>query len=103
MHARMGARVIYPQAIGIPAIMRGNLIHDALYKLYIDLPSSQDIGAWQANELSTRIADAIDFAVGRHEKNTDAVLQQLLILERARMSDLLRAFVAIERYSYAVR
>ena len=96
VHARMGARVIYPQAIGIPAIMRGNLIHDALYKLYIDLPSSQDIGAWQANELSTRIADAIDFAVGRHEKNTDAVLQQLLILERARMSDLLRAFVAID-------
>jgi probable DNA repair protein len=96
VHARMGARVIYPQAIGIPATMRGNLIHDALYKLYIDLPSSQDIGAWQASELSTRIADAVDFAVSRHEKNIDAVLQQLLILERARISDLLRAFVAID-------
>ncbi len=96
VHGRMRARVIYPQAVGIPAPMRGNMIHDALYKLYMDLPSSESIAAWQGDELTTRIDDAVNFAFGRHEKNTDAVLQQLLLLERGRISDLLREFVAID-------
>jgi ATP-dependent helicase/nuclease subunit B len=93
---RMGARVIYPQAVGIPAMMRGNLIHDALYNLYIDLPSSDDIRDWQGKDLTERINASVDFAFARHERNADAVLQQLLLLERHRISDLLRQFVAVD-------
>ena len=96
IYGRMGARVIDPQAVGIPASMRGTLIHDALYKLYIDLPSSDNIRAWQGEELSGRIAAAVDFAFARHERNLDAVLQQLMLLERSRLSKLLRQFVALD-------
>ncbi len=96
IHGRMGARLIYPQAIGIPASMRGNLIHDALYKLYIDLPASDVIRSWQGEELAARVEAAVDFAFSRHERNTDAVLQQLLLLERQRISGLLHEFVAVD-------
>ena len=93
---RMGARIVNPQALGIPAPMRGKLIHDALYNLYNDLPASGVIRDWGSDELSTRIGRAVSFAFTRHEKNADAVLQQLLFLERARISDLLRSFVAVD-------
>jgi len=96
VHGRMGARVIYPQAVGIPAMMRGNLIHDALYNLYIDLPSSDDIRDWRGTNLTERIDAAVDFAFARHERNVDAVLQQLMMLERRRISGLLRQFVAVD-------
>ena len=95
-YGRMGARAIYPQAVGIPAPMRGNLIHDALYKLYLDLPNSQEIRQWDREGLNRRVADAVDFAFVKHEKNTDAVLQQLLFLERRRIAELLRQFVVID-------
>ena len=94
--SRMGARVIYPQAVGIPAPMRGNLIHDALYNLYIDLPSSETIRSWKDKELSDRVDAALDFAFARHERNADAVLQQLLGLERHRVSGLLGHFVVTD-------
>lgn len=96
VQGRMGARVIYPQAVGIPAPMRGNLIHDALYHLYIDLPSSDNIRGWQGKDLTERIDAAVDFAFMRHERNVDAVLQQLMLLERHRISELLRQFVAVD-------
>ena len=96
VHARLGARSIYPQAIGIPAPMRGNLVHDALYKMYIDLPSSADIRNWRGEELTARIDDAVNVAFARHERNSDAVLQQLLFQERRRIAGLLREFVTID-------
>jgi len=96
VQGRMGARVIYPQAVGIPASLRGNLIHDALYNLYIDLPSSDDICAWQGEELTGRIDTAVNFAFARHEQNVDAVLRQLMLLERRRISALLRQFIVVD-------
>jgi len=96
VQGRMGARVIYPQALGIPASMRGNLIHDALYKLYIDLPSSDNIRGWQGKELTERIDTAVNFAFARHERNVDAVLRQLMLLERRRIAELLRQFIAVD-------
>lgn len=96
VQSRMGAKVIYPQATGIPARLRGNLIHDALYQLYVDLPSSEMIRSWQHRDLTSRIDAALNLAFARHEKNTDAVLLQLLALERRRVAGLLRQFVAID-------
>ena len=93
---RMGARVIFPQAVGIPPPMRGNLIHDALYKLYIELPSSDLLRSWSDDDLDHRIEEALDFAFARHERNADTVLQQLLSLERRRIAGLLRQFVTID-------
>lgn len=94
---RVGVRPIQPQAIGIPASLRGNIIHDALHKLYIDTPSSREIRTWQGDDLTQRIADALDFAFQRHDRNTDAVLHQLFALERGRVANLLRHFVTLDR------
>ena len=93
---RMGARRIYPQAVGIPAPMRGNLIHDALHHLYAELPTSAKIAGWNDEELSRRIGNAVDTAFVRHEKNADGVLHQVFALERRRLDRLLRAFVAAD-------
>lgn len=101
---RMGAKRIYPQAVGIPAPMRGNLLHDALHHLYVELPTSASIAGWNDEELSRRIGQAVDNAFARHEKNTDSVLHQIFALERQRLSGLLRAFVAADcaRDSFAI-
>lgn len=96
IQGRMRARRIYPQAIGISPPMRGNILHDALYNLYLDLPDDSVIRGWTGAKLETRIATAVEFALARHERNADRVLQQLLALERARVASLLRQFVAID-------
>jgi ATP-dependent helicase/nuclease subunit B len=93
IQSRLGARQIDPQVVGIPPPMRGNLIHDALYKLYIERPNSESIRGWQDSELTQQIAVAVDYAFARHEKNSDSTLRQLLILERNRLTELLRRFV----------
>jgi probable DNA repair protein len=96
IQGRLRAKRIYPQAIGITPLMRGNMIHDALYKMYLDLPGDAEIRAWAEGDLEKRIAEAVEFAVSRHERNADRVLQQLLVLERARVATLLREFVEID-------
>jgi RecB family exonuclease len=96
VQSRLGARQLYVQAVGIPPPMRGNLIHDALYKLFIDLPDNHAIQSWEGENLARRIAAAVDFAFARHERQTDAVLQQVFALERGRVAALLRQFVAID-------
>jgi len=93
---RMGTRLISPQAVGISAALRGSIIHDALYKLFIDLPASNTIREWQGGEVSSRVNAALDSAFSRHEHNTDAVLQQLLALERRRVARLLRRIIEID-------
>jgi probable DNA repair protein len=91
---RLDVRVLDEQASGLPPLLRGNLVHYALYKLYIDKPSRDELNEWQ--DLDERIANAIDFAFARHERNTDAVLRKLLALERERVAGLLREFIALD-------
>jgi len=94
---RLGVRYLQPQAVGLPAALRGNIIHDALYQLYIDTPTHHDISAWTEDQLLERIGGAVDSAFARHERNTDEVLIELLKLERLRIGELLKQFVDIDR------
>lgn len=91
---RLGVRAIDEQTAGLPALLRGNLIHDALYQLYFDKPSRNDIAGW--TDLEQRISRAVDFAFGRHERNADRVLLALLAMERRRVAGLLHSFVKID-------
>lgn len=93
---RLGVKYLPPQAIGLPPALRGNIIHDALFRLYADTPSRNDILSWADEELSSRIAQSLNSAFARHERNSDAVLAELFKLERRRMSSLLRGFVSID-------
>jgi probable DNA repair protein len=94
---RLGVRVLQQQAIGLPAALRGNIIHDALYQLYVDTPSRNDILGWSDDELSARMDRAINSAFVRHERNAGGVLSELLRLERLRIAQLLRLFVTVDR------
>jgi probable DNA repair protein len=91
---RLGVRALDVQADGLPALLRGNLIHDALYKLYFDTPSSVEIASWTDGE--QRIERAVDFAFSRHERNADSVLLALFAMERKRIAGLLQEFVALD-------
>lgn len=91
---RLAARALDEQASGLPALLRGNLIHDALYKLYFDKPSRDAVAAW--TDVDARIAEALDFAFARHERNADDVLLRLLVMERQRVAGLLREFLRVD-------
>lgn len=91
---RLAARPLDEQANGLPALLRGTLIHDALYQLYLDKPSRDEAAGW--TDLDRRIKGALDFAFARHERNADDVLLRLLAMERARVGGLLRAFLGID-------
>ena len=91
---RLAARALDEQASGLPALLRGNLIHDALYKLYLDKPSRDEVAGW--TDVDARVAAAIDFAFARHERNADNVLLRLFAMERQRVAGLLREFLHVD-------
>ena len=99
---RLGVRVLDEQATGLPPLVRGNLVHDALYQLYLDLPPRDELAAW--TDVPERISKAVDFAFARHERQTDDVLRRLLALERERVAGLLQEFLAVdlERAGFSV-
>jgi len=93
---RLGVRNLQVQSVGLPASLRGNIIHDALHQLYIDAPSRADICGWSGDDTRGRIAVAVAAAFSRHERNSDVVLMELFKLERDRVGELLHSFVAID-------
>lgn len=99
---RLAARALDEQASGLPALLRGNLVHDALYRLYLDKPSREEIAGWA--DIDRRIADALDFAFARHERNADDALLRLLAMERERVRGLLQTFLRVDvaREAFAV-
>lgn len=93
---RLGVKSLQPQAIGLPASLRGNIVHEALHNLYFDKPSRDGITAWPEDELVARIQKATNAACGRHERYADGVLVEMLKLERQRIGRLLRHFVTVD-------
>ncbi len=92
---RLAARPIEEQARGLPPLLRGNLVHDALHRLYLELPSRDDLRGW--TDLPERIGRAVEAACARHRRNADAVLLQRLAMEQVRIGGLLGEFLAIDR------
>ena len=97
VQGRLGAKWLSRQAIGIPPALRGNVIHEALYRLYQDLPAIDALKALSDAEIDHQVAEAVSAAFAPHERNTDAVLLKLLQMERSRISRLIAAFVQMDR------
>ena len=95
--SRLGVRSLQAISQGLVASFRGNLIHDALYRLYRDLPAQAEIAAWDRDEIGQRIKRAADGTFSRHERNADDVLRALLQLEKRRVCKLLQRVVALDR------
>jgi len=92
--SRLGVRTLDEQSTGLPPLLRGNLIHDALYSLYFDQPSREDIASW--TDIDDRVGKALDFAFSNRERNTDNVLRRLFAMERLRVGGLLRDFLTLD-------
>ena len=93
---RLGVRPLQPQASGIPAQVRGNIIHEALYRLYRDCPTAAAISAWRDQDLASRMGQALAIALSPHRRYADSVLRELLALEEERMRRLLGDVVATD-------
>lgn len=93
---RLGIRPIWPIAVGLPANIRGSLIHSALHKLYAECPSRDQIRDWGEQCVDRRVQKALQTAFSSHEKNADAVLRQLLQLEKVRVGKLLHRVVELD-------
>ncbi len=93
---RLGISTIQAISFGLSASLRGNLIHDALRKLYSDLPSRADIASWDGDDLLGRINAALDRSFWRQMQNINPVLRQLFKLERERVAGLLRGVIELD-------
>jgi probable DNA repair protein len=96
VYGRLGVR--RPDAIetGIAPSVRGNIIHNALHTLFAGRPTLADIRSWESTNLAERLGSAIDAALATHLRHADATHTRLLGLERTRLFQLLRNFVAAE-------
>ncbi len=94
---RLGIRWMAPFQGGIPARIRGSLVHDTLQRLYDDRPDQEAIRRWSASEQQQRISQALERSFWRHTRYADAVLKQLLAMESERCSKLLASVIAIDR------
>jgi len=96
-HGRLRVKELTAIETGLPAHLRGSLVHDALHALYADNPTLKVLQAWQDRELDERISAALDAAIRRHTLHADVKQQRLLQLEHARLERLLRRFIELER------
>jgi probable DNA repair protein len=95
-YGRLGVRPVPAITKGLPANVRGSLIHDALFGLYRDLPSRNDIAALSSSEIDERLPRILARAFARMESSADPVLRQLLSLEKQRVAILLRQVITLD-------
>lgn len=86
---RLGLRYMPRFSAAIQPVLRGNLIHDALKRLYRSCPDQRSLKAMGAAERSERIDEAVRQVLGREFRLADAVLRQVLRFEEARAATLL--------------
>lgn len=101
---RLGVKALQPQAEGLPALLRGNIIHDALCRLYEDKPDRNAIAAWSEAEAAARIDRAVESVFARYRRHAAVTLGALLSLESRRVADLLLQLVKldIERDEFSI-
>ena len=95
-YGRLGVRPVPAITNGLPANIRGSLIHDALFHLYRDLPSRSDIADLSSSEIDKRLPGILKRVFARMESSADPVLRQLLNLEKQRVAMLLRQVIALD-------
>lgn len=96
IRGRLGVMVLQPQASGIPPWLRGNIIHDALHRLYVERPSRSELEHWLEDDIDERIARAVAIVISRQQRHIDSVLHELLALEQQRLHQLCLALVAAD-------
>lgn len=96
VHGRLGVSLLRPLVAGLSPILRGNLLHDAAFRLYRDQAATRHPVDWQDGAPSGRIEQAVDLALRRYRRNADPVLDELLSMERDRLALLLHEIVRVD-------
>jgi len=101
---RLGVRRLFPVEPGLPANIRGSLIHGALQKLYQSCPTQTEIQGWDDAVAEQRRQYAVSAAFLKLERHADATLVAVLQYEKQRVSELLKDVIAldIEREPFAI-
>lgn len=95
--ARLGVSGLQTISAGLSPMLRGNLVHGALFQLYREMPSQDDIRNWSESEAQERIRNAVERAFLRYERHSDTVLEALLELERRRTAALLAEVLRVDQ------
>lgn len=93
---RLGVRPVPAITNGLPPNIRGSLIHDALFRLYRELPSRSSIADLSSSDIDARLPGILKGVFARIESSADPVLRQLLNLEKQRVAMLLRQVIALD-------
>ncbi|HNP36448.1 MAG TPA: PD-(D/E)XK nuclease family protein [Woeseiaceae bacterium] len=96
-YGRLAVRWISAFKAGLPALLRGNLVHSALFHLYRERPKRAQIAAWTDGQIELRIANAVQAAFAPQERYADRLLLQLLNLEKRRTADLLQRVLEVDK------
>jgi probable DNA repair protein len=105
-HARLGIRPLPEFVRGLAASFRGNLLHDALFRLYAGLTEGVELRDCSDEDLHDRVTAAAKETFGRHFRPASPVLRALLALERDRAVRLLHEVARFDiesRGSFTVR
>lgn len=95
-YGRLGVRDLERFQSGLPASLRGTVMHDALFELLRERPSQRSVAEWSDVDRRQRIDRAVDRALLRTERYADSVLRRLLALERLRLRVVIAAFLQEE-------
>jgi hypothetical protein len=97
VYGRLGVRRVSKFNSGLAASFRGKLIHDALHRLYADLPDSDAISGWSGEAIDARVEKSLRGALAGWERFAEPVLQRLLHFEKGRMRFLLAKVIDQDR------
>jgi probable DNA repair protein len=97
--ARLGVRRLPAFVRGLSAGYRGNLIHEALHHLYVELAEGSNLSDWDDQAVCDRVSAAARKAFGLHFRTASTVLKALLRLEQDRASQLMHAVVRFDKES----
>jgi len=96
-YGRLRVTELESVTVGLSPALRGSLIHKALYMLFAEKPSQDEIRKWLDDGLlQERVLDASDNALKRYLRHADPILKRLLALERVRLRELLEKFILEE-------
>ena len=104
VYGRLGVTRADAIETGIAPSVRGNIIHTALHTLFAERPTRADVSNWDAENLEQKLGSAIDSALANHVRHADDTHARLFSLERTRLFQLLRSFVAeeIDRSEFSI-
>ncbi|MEM8815682.1 MAG: PD-(D/E)XK nuclease family protein [Pseudomonadota bacterium] len=94
---RLGIRRVGAFTDGLTPLLRGNLLHEALFNLYSSRPSQEEIRAWLADgAIDKRLESACRRAVARHRIAAGETLERLFDFEERRMQKLLELVLELD-------